>query len=140
MSENNEINASCLCGKTGLAIAELQSNVGACHCATCRKWGGGPFMTLDCGTNVVLKGEAFIGTFNSSDWAERGFCTQCGTHLFFRMKENKQYFVPAGLLQDIAGFVFDHQVFIDAKLDYYCFANKTQEMTREALFAQFSAD
>ena len=25
----------------------------------------------------------------SSAWAERGFCKNCGSHLFYRLKENK---------------------------------------------------
>ena len=138
MSESNQGSGSCLCGSTGLTTAGLSKNVGACHCNTCRKWGGGPLMAVDCGTEVSLKGEEHIGVFNSSEWAERGFCTQCGTHLFFRMKENNQYFVPVGLFQDSADFVFDHQVFIEERPDYYCFANETKDMTGEELFAQYT--
>ena len=137
MSESNEVSGNCLCGSTGLTTTSLSKNVGACHCNMCRKWGGGPLMAVDCGTDVSLKGEEHIGVFNSSEWAERGFCRQCGTHLFFRMKANNQYFVPVGLFQDTADFVFDHQVFVEERPDYYCFSNETKDMTGEELFSQY---
>ena len=35
-------------------------------------------------------------------------------------------------------FVFDHQVFIDEKPDYYSFANETKDMTGQELFAMFA--
>lgn len=140
MLENNQVSGSCLCGRTGLSTTNLSKNVGACHCNTCRKWGGGPLMAVDCGTEVSLKGEEQIGVFNSSEWAERGFCTQCGAHLFFRMKTNNQYFVPVGLFQESEGFVFDHQVFIEEQPDYYCFANETKDMTGAELFSQYGVE
>ncbi len=136
MSGNSEVSGNCLCGNTGLTTTGLSKKVGACHCNTCRKWGGGPLMAVDCGTQVSLKGEQHIGVFNSSEWAERGFCTQCGTHLFFRMKANNQYFVPVGLFSEEVSFIFDHQVFIEQRPNYYCFANKTYDMTGEELFSQ----
>jgi hypothetical protein len=35
--------------------------------------------------------------------------------------------------------IFDHQVFIDEKPGFYCFANETHTMTGAELFAQFGA-
>jgi len=103
----------------------------------CRKWGGGPLLAVDCGTDVSFAGEEDISIFDSSAWAERGFCNQCGTHLFYRLKESKQYIMPAGLFDDEERFVFDEQVFIDEKPSFYCFANKTKDMTGAEIFAKY---
>lgn len=97
-------------------------------------------MTVDCGTDVAFEGLEHIKVYASSDWAERGFCTHCGNHLFYRLKENSQYFMPAGIFGNDEGFVFDHQVFIEEKPGYYCFANDTQDMTGAELFARFAPE
>ncbi len=96
-------------------------------------------MTIDCCSNVTFKGEDKISIFNSSEWAERGFCSQCGSHLFYRLKANDQYFVPAGLFEHNESFVFDQQVFIDNKPSYYNFSNNTHDMTEAEVFAAFGA-
>ena len=111
----------------------MSKHVGACHCGMCRKWGGGPFMEVDCGTDVIFTGEDSISVFDSSKWAQRGFCSQCGSHLFYRLKDTGQYMIPVGLFADNA-FVFDHQVFVDKKPSYYRFANKTKDMTEQQVF------
>jgi hypothetical protein len=104
----------------------------------CRKWGGGAFLAVECGSDVSFKGEDNIGVYQSSEWAERGFCQKCGSHLFYRLKQNNQYFMPVGLFDNSEGLIFEHQVFIDEKPEYYSFANETKNMTGAELFAQFA--
>ena len=95
-------------------------------------------MEVDCGSDIRFDGEENISLFGSSAWAERGFCGQCGTHLFYRIKENQQHIVPIGLFDSDANLVFDRQVFVDEKPAYYDFANKTSDMTGAEVFAQFA--
>ena len=128
--------ATCLCGAVSVEVANLSPNVGACHCDMCRKWGGGPLMATDGGTDVVVKGE--ISVYSSSDWAERAFCPTCGTHLFYRLKGNGQHIMAAGLFGAPDEYVFDHQVFIDEKPDFYSFSGETHDMTGPELFAAFA--
>lgn len=130
---------SCLCGAVGVVAKTMAKSVGVCHCSFCRKWTGGPLLAVDCGTDVGFEGEENITTFNSSEWAERGFCKKCGSHLFYRLKEANQYIMPAGLFDDDKVFVLDHQIFIEEKPSYYSFANETTNMTGEEVFAQFSS-
>lgn len=94
-------------------------------------------MAIDCGPDVTFEGEDNISVFSSSEWAERGFCKLCGSHLFYRLKQNHQYFMAAGVFDDETKLVLDHQVFIDQKPAYYCFANETQDLTEAEVFAQF---
>ncbi len=140
MSELIEANGSCLCGAVQFHVSQMSASVGACHCSMCRKWGGGPLMAVECGTDVSFTGEENITVFNSSAWAERGFCNQCGSHLFYRLKESRLTMMPAGLIDGDPSFVFDHQVFIDDKPSYYCFANETENMTGEAVFEKYSPE
>ena len=129
MSNTVEAKGQCLCGAVEIEANSLQKNVGACHCGMCRNWGGGPFLTIQCDGEVAINGSNHVSVFNSSEWAERGFCSKCGTHLFYRVKQNQRYFFPAGLFDLDEELNFDHQVFIDKKPIFYHFANKTSYMT-----------
>ncbi|MBR9883823.1 MAG: GFA family protein [Oceanospirillales bacterium] len=140
MSKTVEARGPCLCGAVTLETKSMSLHLGTCHCSICRKWGGGPMFAVDCGTDVSFSGAEHVARFSSSDWAERGFCSHCGTHLFYRLKESGQYIVPAGLMEFPEAPVFDHQIFIDEKPAYYDFANQTKTMTGAEVFAQFSQE
>jgi len=134
-------NGSCLCQAVTVEVEEPSTDMGACHCSTCRKWAGGPYLALDCGVGkLTIRGEKNITRYNSSDWAERGFCSACGTHLFYRLKEKNQYMMPVGLFDlgtDENQIKFDHQIFVEENPPYYNFANETKKMTGEEVFAEF---
>ena len=138
MAEGMEGSGSCLCGAVRITVKSISNNVGACHCNFCRKWGGGPLMAVDCGSDVSFEGEENVSVFNSSAWAERGFCNKCGSHLFYRLKANNQHIMPVGLFDNEDRFVFDHQVFIDEKPSFYCFSNQTHDMTGAEVFEKFA--
>jgi len=139
MSETKELTGRCMCGAFELTAKDAKTNVGACHCQTCRRWVGGPFLAVDCGSQVEVKDPEKLGVFNSSEWAERAYCKDCGSAIFYRLKQNQMHIVSAGLFDEKeAGFVLDHQVFVDKNPGYYAFANKTEDMTEEQVFAMFS--
>jgi len=96
-------------------------------------------MEIDCGTDISFEGEDDIKVYNSSNWAERGFCKKCGSHLFYRLKESKQHMVPAGLFDDQEHFVFESQVLIDQKPAFYSFSNKTHDLTEAEVFEMFGS-
>ncbi len=134
----NLTQGNCLCGKVSISVESIDINLGACHCSTCQKWGGGPLLALDCKDKVNFSGEENIKRYESSEWAERGFCSQCGTHLFYRLKDNNQHIMPAALFDQLENINFDHQIFIDEKPDFYDFSNKTKMMTGQEVFEQFA--
>ncbi|MEX1148116.1 MAG: GFA family protein, partial [Sphingomonadales bacterium] len=113
--------------------------VGACHCGMCRKWGGGPLLAVESVGDIRFEGKEHITLYASSDWAERGFCARCGTHLFYRLRGQHHYAFPAGFLTDTAGLTFTSQIFIDEKPDFYAFANQTRDLTGAEAFAEFGA-
>ncbi|MCP4472369.1 MAG: GFA family protein [Gammaproteobacteria bacterium] len=139
MSDLVKGKGSCLCSAVQFTARSASESVGACHCGMCRKWGGGPLMAVNCRNDVSFEGEENISIFDSSDWAERGFCKQCGSHLFYRLKESRQHIIPAGLFEGQESFVFDNQVFIDKKPSFYSFANKTRDMTEAEIFEKYGA-
>ena len=138
MADEVQATGCCLCGAVEAHVEKIDHGVGACHCSMCRRWGGGPLLAVDCGTEVSFKGEDAITRYNSSEWAERGFCRHCGTHLFYHLKANGQYIMPVGLFGDSPAFEMDHQVFVDERPAYYRFANLTKEMTGAEVFAMYA--
>lgn len=139
MTEATKKTGSCLCGAISITTNTANNSVGTCHCGMCRKWGGGPFMVVGCGTDIAFTGADAIAVYDSSDWAERGFCKDCGSHLFYRLKKGQQHMVPVGLFDDQEHFVLERQVCIDKKPSFYQFSNKTNEMTEAEMFAKASS-
>ena len=89
--------------------------------------------------DVSFEGEEHISVYDSSPWAERGFCSRCGTHLFYRIKQTKQYMMPVGLRGNLPELVLKREVFIDEKPAFYSFANQTSTMTGAEIFAKYGA-
>lgn len=138
MSKESVKKAHCLCGAVEISVNKPVQTVDACHCGMCRKWGGGPFLAVGCGSEIDISGEQNVSVYGSSDWAERGFCNRCGSHLFYRLKGANEYVLPAGLFEDQSGFEFTEQIFIDHKPGYYEFANETHNMTEAEVFAKYA--
>jgi hypothetical protein len=124
---------NCLCGKVSFS-AEPMPTIQACHCDTCRKWGGGPFMATPC-TDAVFEGP--VSRFRVSEHGDRGFCPSCGTHLFFFAEKLNLHAIPIGLFDDASGLPFSAEMFVDRKPDYYDFANATKKMTGADYVARF---
>ena len=131
---------TCLCGAVTIKVESMDTDVGACHCTMCRKWGGGPYMAVDCKQAVSISGEEQVSVYSSSEWAERGFCANCGTHLFYKFKQTGQYMMTAGFMGVEDKLNLDHQIFVDEKPAYYDFSNKTVMMTGEEVFAHFNSE
>ncbi len=129
------MNGKCLCGAVQFTAA-ASKEIDVCHCGYCRRWGGGPLLAVHCGADVQFTGIEQIGVYASSDWAERAFCTRCGTHLYYKLLANGEYAIPVGVFESDA-FELTSQIFIDNKPPYYDFANQTPMLTEQQVMAQY---
>jgi hypothetical protein len=137
MSEELKLTGSCMCGAVKVSATAIKPSVAVCHCDMCRRWSSGPFMEVNC-QKAEFEGEDNIGRIRSSDWAERGFCTKCGSNLFYHIIESSEYQISAGLLDDQSKLRMSLQVFTDSKPRFYEFANKTKMMTGAEVVAAFA--
>ena len=64
----------CLCGAVKFTAKDISNNVEACHCGMCRKWGGGPLMAVECGTEVKFEGEENITVYKNKWGQMKLFC------------------------------------------------------------------
>lgn len=121
------LRGECLCGAISFELMTPPTEVEACHCDTCRTWtGGAPFFGVAVmGRDIRWQGEDMIALYASSEWAERGFCSRCGTNLFYRMRGTAatgNYSLCPGLLPDQNGLDFSFEMYADEKPDSYCLA------------------
>jgi hypothetical protein len=135
----NSLSGTCLCGAVSIDFTPPGTHIDACHCSMCRKWAGGPHIGLPMVKEADFSGEANIEHFASSEWAERGFCKTCGTHLFYYFVPQKAYSFPAGLFDGLEGFTMTEEIFIDAKPDYYSFSGERERLTQEQVMVKFAA-
>ena len=129
----------CLCGKVTFTVEETVRDIGICHCNMCRRWSGSPAMAAYLKSAPKIEGMEYLTWYDSSEWAERGFCRVCGSSLFYRLKgETPDYSINAGAFDDQRSFVLHQEIFIDEKPGYYAFAGDIPAMTGEEVFAMYA--
>jgi hypothetical protein len=133
---------SCLCKKIKFSFNLKAKHFDACHCSMCRSWGGGPNLTVESDGEIEFEGVENVSIYDSSDWAERGFCKNCGSNLFYRLKDKNLNFCNfnLGTIDNHEDFEFTTQIFIDAKPGNYSFSNKTKDMTEKEVLEAFGAE
>ncbi len=138
MTETRE--GGCLCGAVRYVLETAPTHIDYCHCSMCRKFGGSMGVEVS-GDAITWTGEDQIKTYQSSGWAERGFCGICGSSLFYRLTGPGADFLSlnAGTLDDANGLPLTTEIYIDDKPDGYAFAGETKKMTGAEVEAAFAA-
>ena len=79
------IRGSCLCGAVRLEIDEpLEKEPEACHCSQCRKQTGSYLIAVNVRRSALrIEGGESIAWYQSSEAVRRGFCSVCGSTLFW---------------------------------------------------------
>lgn len=127
----------CLCGAVTLTATNVETEHHACHCGMCRRWVGGP-MFAALAESVTFEGAEHIGRYKSSDWAERGFCKQCGSSLFYYFVPANQYMLAVGCIDDAESFELARELFVDHQRGRYAFSGQHERLTEEQTIAHFS--
>lgn len=132
----------CLCGSVTFEAREL-GNFGVCHCKQCQQWAGSALfgITVPEAAMKITAGEENVGTFRSSDWASRSFCTTCGSALWYRFDKGLDgkgnYEVPIGLLDDVSGVTLKREIFADEKPACWSLAGDHERLTAAQTRALF---
>ena len=133
----NEYKGKCLCGAVEIQ-AQAAGNVGSCHCSICRRWCGGPMFAVHAEGHPAIKGEEVITRYQSSEFAERGFCSLCASNLFYHLKPGEfsadgEYMLAAGSLELPDDMTFDNEIYIDSQPAWYRFddADSRARMTEK---------
>jgi hypothetical protein len=97
----------CLCGAVSYEVNGPVRDVLLCHCEECRRWTGylGAFTSTRV-EHLAISGETalrWIDSPESDRHARRGFCTECGSSLFWQPAGSERINIAAGTLDRPTG-------------------------------------
>lgn len=118
---------SCLCGAVRIRLSARPTHPPeACHCSLCRKHSGHVLAAVNVHRDTLtVEGEDLVGWYASSEKVDRGFCTRCGSTLFWRpnLPDYPYTAVSMGLFDEPTGMRLAKHTFVAEKGDYYDIAD-----------------
>ncbi|WBV42970.1 GFA family protein [Pseudoroseomonas cervicalis] len=115
---------SCLCGAVTFTVAGSLPQPNFCHCGMCRKQSGHCFASTDVprAALTVTRGTA-IAWFQSSEKVRRGFCSVCGSSLFWDRSDLDRIAVAMGAFDGPTQTSASLHIYVADKGDYYRIAD-----------------
>jgi hypothetical protein len=92
----------------------------ACHCTQCRKHAGHVFVSTDVPrARVTIQGGERVSWYRSSARVRRGFCSTCGSSLFWDPLEKDWIGLAMGAFDGPTGTKIAIHVHVADRGDYY---------------------
>jgi hypothetical protein len=117
------LTGNCLCGTVRLEIqGDLENQPQACHCSQCRKQSSHFFAAVNVRREALtVHGAGQVTWYRSSEIVERGFCSVCGSLLFWKPEIPGYEFIAVamGVLDAPTGVRLARHTFVGDKGDYY---------------------
>jgi len=111
---------SCLCGGVRFEVACELPAPDACHCVQCRKHSGHYFASTNVPRSaIVIRGQESVTWYQSSAKVRRGFCSKCGSSLFWDPPARDWIAVAMGAFDSPTGTHLAMHIFVVEKGDYY---------------------
>ena len=109
-----------MCGAVRFELRGASTSVTYCHCAMCRKWHGhvGAYAAVD-RADLALLEQRTLTWYASSPGVRRGFCSRCGSSLFFDQADLPKIGFCVGALEAPTGLQSKAHIFVASKGDYY---------------------
>jgi hypothetical protein len=115
---------SCLCGAVHFRVEGELHPPDACHCSQCRRWSGHFWASTDLPKSAVtIQGEDSVTWYRSSEKVRRGFCSTCGSVLFFDPPARDWIAIAMGAFDLPTGTRLGKHIFVADKGDYYDIAD-----------------
>ncbi len=115
-----QVGGGCYCGRVRYRANNVSLQVTECHCSQCRKQAGHRYAGTGAkASDIEIEGVTNLTWYRASPDAERGFCSTCGSHLFWK-PSNKDYMgILAASVDEPSGLRMAKHIFVDDKGDYY---------------------
>lgn len=114
---------SCLCGAVRIEVpVDFEHPPEACHCTQCRKQSGHVLAAINVRrVDLRIEGGEAVTWYRSSPKVRRGFCSVCGSTLFWSptMDGYEYIAVAMGLFDEPTGTRLAKHTFVGDKGDYY---------------------
>jgi hypothetical protein len=117
---------SCLCGAVTFQVTGDLPPPDACHCVQCLKQSGHFFASSDVprAALTINSGADTLTWFASSERVRRGFCSVCGSSLFFDPVRKKEWIgIAMGAFDTPTRTHLAIHIFVAEKGDYYDIAD-----------------
>jgi hypothetical protein len=135
-----ERTGGCLCGAVRYTIDTENTGLSGCSCEQCRRHTGSLLVALDMPYEAVTFTKGRPAVYTSSSWAERGFCRDCGSTLFYRVTSGKMAgstSMAAGTLDSLEGMRVEHEVFADGAGGAYALAGEHERLSGEETMKKY---
>ena len=109
----------CLCGAVRYTVRGPATGASICHCGQCRRQSGHLWASAQCPDDALTIEGDTLTWYRSSETAERGFCSACGSFLFWRMDGEGLTSFSLGSLDAPTGLALEKHIFVADKGDYY---------------------
>jgi hypothetical protein len=111
---------SCLCGAVRYAVNGPLRDVLICHCQFCRRMNTHVGAYAACAvSDLEIVGGRKLRWYRSSPGARRGFCSRCGSALFWEPTPLTHISISAGSLDPPTGLRIKQHIRGAQKGDYY---------------------
>ena len=118
----------CQCGAVRYRVEGRMRDVIACHCGQCLRWHGhSPGYSAARWSQVDLQGASNLKWVMSSPRARRGFCSTCGSSLFWEPTGKGTVSINAGTLDAPTGLKTVRQIYCADKGDYYALDERVEQ-------------
>jgi len=115
---------ACLCGAVKFEVARALNSPDACHCSQCRKQSGHFWASTDVQRkDLSISGREHISWYLSSERVQRGFCSVCGSFLFWEATNRDTIAIAMGAFDSPTGTSLCMHIFVADKGDYYDIAD-----------------
>lgn len=115
---------SCLCGEVSFDVSGELAAPDACHCTMCRKQSGHYWASTDIERKSLrLRGEDKLNWYQASEKVRRGFCSCCGSFLFWDPLEGERIAIAMGAFDSPSRTRLEKHIFVADKGDYYAIAD-----------------
>ena len=115
---------ACLCGAVTFDVAGPLAEPDACHCTQCRKQSGHFWASTDVPrAALAVTGADNIRWYRSSERVQRGFCSVCGSVMFWDPIGRDKIAIAMGAFESPTGTRLGKHIFVADKGDYYDIAD-----------------
>jgi hypothetical protein len=116
---------SCMCGSVQFELEGDLREVIACHCTQCRKSSGHfTAATASHPDHLKLLSSDGLKWYRSSDTAQRGFCSNCGSSLFWKPDHNNHISIFVGAIDGQTELALTSHIYTQEKGGYYSIEEK----------------
>ena len=119
----------CLCGAVRYRVEGPLRDVVNCHCGQCRRIHSNfAAYTAAAANDLVLIEQRGLKWFSSSERARRGFCSECGSSLFWERLGGDTISIAAGTIDPPTGLKTIRHIFVADIGDFYAIADTLEQM------------